>query len=63
MGMSEQQFKKEHRYAQQVELSSYRTVYRDPYYNNTFYYFKEGKMYLMDQGVVPLGTTVQVPSR
>jgi hypothetical protein len=64
MGMSEQQYNKEHSYAEQVELSPYRTVYKEfnsPGYK--FYYFKDGKMYLMDQGYVPFGSTTQVPSR
>jgi hypothetical protein len=64
MGMSEQQYNKEHSYADRVEVSASRNVYKELY--NTgykFYYFKEGKMYLMDEGVIPFGSTVQVPSR
>jgi hypothetical protein len=64
VGMSEQQFKKEHGSAEQVELSPYRTVYKELYSAGyRFCYFKDGKMYLMDQGYIPFGTTAQVPSR
>ncbi|MDB5003427.1 MAG: hypothetical protein JWQ34_1652 [Mucilaginibacter sp.] len=64
MGMSEQQYNKEHSYAERVEISASRNVYKELY--NTgykFYYFKEGKMYLMDEGYIPFGTKTQVPSR
>jgi hypothetical protein len=64
VGMSEPQFKKEHRYAEQVEASAYRTVYKEPDYSSyKFYYFKDGKMYLMDQGYVPFGAKEPLPSR
>lgn len=64
VGMSEQQFVKEHQYAQQVELSEYRTVYKEPYYEKyRYYYFREGKLYLMDEGRTVRGTKEQEPSR
>lgn len=64
VGMSEQQFLNEHKGAEQVETSAYRTVYKYPYYRSyKFYYFKEGKMYLMDEGLIPFGSTAQVASR
>ena len=64
IGMSEAQFKKEHRYADQVEASAYRTVYKEPYSASyMFYYFKDGKMYLLNQGYVPFGTKEPLPSR
>jgi hypothetical protein len=66
VGMNEQQFQKEHRIiAQQVELSNYRTVYKEAYTDSSyrFYYFKDGKLYLMDQGYVPFGSKKPLPSR
>jgi hypothetical protein len=64
LGMNEQQFTKEHKFAaRQVELSAYRTVYREPYYESfRFYYFKDGKLYLMDQGFMPRGAKEPVPT-
>ncbi|RVT98397.1 hypothetical protein EOD41_16520 [Mucilaginibacter limnophilus] len=64
VGMTEQQFTKEHQYAQMVETSEYRTVYKEPYYEKyRYYYFREGKLYLMDEGHTVRGTKEQEPSR
>lgn len=64
VGMSELQFKKEHEYAEQVELSEYRTVYKEAYYEKyRYYYFRNGKLYLMDEGRTVRGTKEQEPSR
>lgn len=64
--MPEGQFKKEHASAVVVELSDSRTVYKQ--YNMgaggdyKFYYFKNGKLALMDEGFYPIGATAAVPT-
>ena len=67
VNMSEEQFKKEHASAKVVELSQYRTVYKQTQYSVTnavekFYYFKNGKLVLMDEGFVPHGMQAPVPT-
>lgn len=58
--MPEEQFKLAHESASVVELSESRTVYKLYNYtsgtNYKFYYFKSGKLRLMDEGFVPYGT-------
>ncbi|GAA4335919.1 hypothetical protein GCM10023149_44240 [Mucilaginibacter gynuensis] len=64
LGMSEPQFKKQHRYANVVEASAYRKVYKEPLYESfRFYYFKDGKLFLIDQGYFPENAKEAVPSR
>jgi hypothetical protein len=66
VNMPEDQFKKEHASAKVVELSERRTVYRQ--YNlgpgglYKFYYFKNGKLALMDEGFFPHGSDSAVPT-
>jgi len=62
LGLSEQKFTREHPYATRMELSVYRTVYLD---NQTteFYYFKDSKLYKMDHGFTPYGSTKPQPTR
>jgi hypothetical protein len=66
VNMPEDQFKKEHASANVVELSERRTVYRQ--YNKgpgglfKFYYFKNGKLTLMDEGFIPHGQDTPVPT-
>lgn len=66
VNMPEDQFKKEHASAKVVEISERRTVYRE--YNSgpggtyKYYYFKNGKLVLMDEGFYPLGSTSSVPT-
>jgi hypothetical protein len=66
VNMPEDQFKKEHSSAVVVELSEHRTVYKQ--YNigagalYKFYYFKNGKLALMDEGFHPIGATTTVPT-
>jgi predicted adenine nucleotide alpha hydrolase (AANH) superfamily ATPase len=55
VGMTEEQFKKEHPRASVVELSKFRTVYRQEVYSTRdttakFYYFTNSKLVLMDEG-------------
>ncbi|MFD0766746.1 hypothetical protein ACFQZI_17935 [Mucilaginibacter lutimaris] len=66
VNMPEDQFKKEHASAAVVELSESRTVYKQ--YNQgpggmyKFYYFKNGRLALMDEGFYPIGATAPVPT-
>ena len=67
VNMPEDQFKKEHESAKLVELSEYRTVYRQLNYAvgeglYKFYYFKNGKLTLMDEGFLPHGKDTPVPT-
>jgi len=66
VNMPEDQFKKEHASAKVVEISERRTVYRQ--YNSgpggtyKYYYFKNGKLTLMDEGFYPIGASSSVPT-
>ncbi|MCC8408353.1 hypothetical protein LJ707_05390 [Mucilaginibacter sp. UR6-1] len=67
VGMPEEQFIKEHPRSLVVEMSTYRTVYKDVPYNikdttTKFYYFSKGKLMLMDEGFYPRGSSVPVPT-
>jgi hypothetical protein len=68
VNMSEDQFKKEHKSIRVVELSDRRTVYYESlngFYKggpNKFYYFKNGKLVLMDEGFHPIGSITAVPT-
>ena len=67
VNMPEDQFKKEHKSAKIIELSEQRTVYRQSYQSMTevlykFYYFKNGKLALMDEGFLPRGQSTPVPT-
>ncbi|MES2064499.1 MAG: hypothetical protein V4456_21460 [Bacteroidota bacterium] len=67
VNMPEDQFKKEHKSAKVVELSERRTVYYESlngFYSGTdkFYYFKNGRLVLMDEGFHPLGSVSTVPT-
>ena len=66
VNMPEDQFKKEHASAKVVELSNYRTVYRQYNYDEgglyKFYYFKNEKLALMDEGFLAHGQTIPVPT-
>ncbi|MBB5396991.1 hypothetical protein [Mucilaginibacter sp. AK015] len=67
VNMPEDQFKKEHASAKLIELSESRTVYRQLNYAPgeglyKFYYFKNGKLTLMDEGFLPHGQTTPVPT-
>ncbi len=68
VNMPEDQFKKEHASAKVVELSKYRTVYRQAstdllnQITVKFYYFTDGKLMLMDEGFIPHGQLGAVPT-
>ncbi|MCD8740743.1 hypothetical protein LT679_09045 [Mucilaginibacter roseus] len=69
IGMSEEQFKIEHSKSKIVEMSTDRTVYKDwdrssipEDYVVKFYYFIKSKLVLMDEGFLPIGATVRVPT-
>ncbi|MBD1385145.1 hypothetical protein IDJ75_07630 [Mucilaginibacter rigui] len=67
INMSEDEFKKEHEGAKVVELSERRTVYYQSFDGlhgggEKFYYFKNGKLVLMDEGFHPLGAALPVPT-
>ena len=67
VNMSEEQFKKEHKSARVVELSERRIVYYQSFDGfhgggEKFYYFKDGKLVLMDEGFHPLGSVSTVPT-
>lgn len=67
VGMPEQQFVNEHPHSLVVEMSAYRTVYKDKPFNmkdttTKFYYFTKGKLILMDEGFYPRGAKAPVPT-
>lgn len=67
IGMPEEQFIKEHPRSLVVEMSAYRTVYKDIPHNikdvtTKFYYFTKGKLVLMDEGFYPRDSSVPVPT-
>ncbi|MBE9583893.1 hypothetical protein IM792_05490 [Mucilaginibacter sp. JRF] len=70
IGMTEEQFKLEHKQSLVVEMSAYRTVYKDwdrsPISRvdtiDKFYYFSKGKLTLMDEGFFPKGAKAPVPT-
>jgi hypothetical protein len=69
IGMSEEQFRNEHRKSKVIEMSTNRTVYKDWDRSiipdddvSKFYYFTNGKLVLMDEGFLPIGTTTLVPT-
>jgi hypothetical protein len=67
INMPEDEFKKEHEGAKVVELSERRTVYYQSFDGlhgggEKFYYFKNGKLVLMDEGFHPIGSVAAVPT-